>query len=51
MEDKYYPDYEDPDFNRILGKYEFQEQGKRNFTYQDPRQLLLRNLISKNTIY
>jgi superfamily II DNA or RNA helicase len=51
MEDKYYPDYEDPAFNRILDKYEFQEQGKRNFTYQDPRQLLLRNLISKNTIY
>jgi len=51
MEDKYYPDYDEPDFNRILDKYEFQEQEKRNFTYQDPRQLLLRNLISKNTIY
>jgi superfamily II DNA or RNA helicase len=51
MEDKYYPDYDDPDFNRILDKYEFQEQEKRNFTYQDPRQLVLRNLVSKNTIY
>ena len=51
MEDKYYPDYDDPDFSRILDKYEFQEQDKRNFVYQDPRQLLLRNLISKNTIY
>ena len=51
MEDRYYPDYDDPDFNRILNKYEFQEQIKRPFIYQDPRQLLLRNLISKNTIY
>jgi hypothetical protein len=51
MEDKYYPDYDEPDFNRILNKYEFQEQIKRPFIYQDPRQLLLRNLISKNTIY
>jgi superfamily II DNA or RNA helicase len=51
MEDKYYPDYDDSDFNRILDKYEFQEQEKRKFVYQDPRQLMLRNLISKNTIY
>jgi len=51
MEDKYYPDYDDPDFNRILNKYEFHEQNKRKFVYQDPRQLMLRNLISKNTIY
>lgn len=51
MEDKFYPDYTDSDFNRILDKYEFQDQSKRNFTYQDPRQLLMRNLISKNTIY
>ncbi len=46
-----YPDYDDKDFNRILNKYEFQEQNKRNFVYQDPRQLILRNLISKDTIY
>ena len=51
MEDEYYPDYNDADFNRILNKYEFQEQDKRSFIYQDPRQLMLRNLISKNTIY
>ena len=51
MEDKYYPDYDEPDYNSILNKYEFQEQIKRPFIYQDPRQLLLRNLISKNTIY
>ena len=51
MEDLYYPNYDDVDFERILNKYEFQEQDKRNFVYQDPRQLLLRNLISKNTIY
>lgn len=51
MENKYYPDYDDPDFNHILDKYEFQEQDKRKFVYQDPRQLVLRNLISKNTIY
>lgn len=34
-----------------LDKYEFQEQDKYKYIYQDPRQLLLRNLISKNTIY
>lgn len=51
MEDKYYPNYDDSDFNRIIDKYEFHEQDKRSFVYQDPRQLILRNLISKNTIY
>jgi len=51
MSDLYFPDYDDIDFNRILNKYEFKEQENRNFLYQDPRQLLLRNLISKNTIY
>ena len=50
-EDNYYKDYEESDFNQMLNKYEFKEQDKRSFMYQDPRQLLLRNLISKNTIY
>ena len=35
MEDKYYPNYDDSDFNRILDKYEFYEQDKRSFVYQD----------------
>ena len=47
----YYPNYDESTFNNILNKYEFNEQEKREFIYQDPRQLLLRNLISKNTIY
>ena len=51
MELNYYPDYQDSNFNQILDKYEFDEQQKRNFTYQEPRQLLIRNLISKNTTY
>lgn len=37
--------------DNILDKYEFKNISKRRYTYQQPRQLLLRNLISKNTIY
>lgn len=35
----------------FLEKYEFQEMPKKRHIYQQPRQLLLRNMISKNTIY
>jgi len=38
----YYPNYDDANFDTILNKYEFIE---------NPRQLVIRNLISKNTIY
>ena len=51
MEDNYYPGYNSNKFNDILNKYEFQEKDKHKFVYQDPRQLVLRNMISKNTIY
>lgn len=37
--------------SNMLDKYEFKNIAKRRYTYQQPRQLLLRNLISKNTIY
>jgi len=47
----YYPNYDDTNFDEILNKYEFLEKDKRKVIYQDPRQLVLRNLISKNTIY
>lgn len=47
----YYKDYDDADFNQMLKKYEFQEDNKKSFIYQEPRQLLISNLISKNTIY
>jgi superfamily II DNA or RNA helicase len=35
----------------LLDKYEFKNIPNRRYTYQQPRQLLLRNLISQNTIY
>ena len=47
MKEQYYNN----DFNKMLDKYEFKDIPKRRFVYQQPRQLLLRNLISKNTIY
>lgn len=47
----YYPEYYDKDFSKVMNKYEFKEQPKRQSIYADPRQLLMRNLISKNTIY
>jgi superfamily II DNA or RNA helicase len=37
--------------DNILNKYEFKNIPNRRYVYQQPRQLLLRNLISKNTIY
>lgn len=51
MVDKYYPDVNSKDFQTVLNKYEFQEQPQQKHVYQDPRQLVLRNLISKNTLY
>ena len=49
-----YPDYTDTDFSKILNKYEFNSNdstSKKSFIYQDPSQLLLRNYISKSTVY
>ena len=47
----YYPSYNDNEFNNILDKYEFRDQKQKQHIYQTPRQLLIRNFISKNTIY
>ena len=46
-----YIDYNDPHFNKMLNKYEFKDIPNKSFVYQHPRQLLVRNLISTNTIY
>jgi superfamily II DNA or RNA helicase len=46
-----YKDYSDTNFNKMLNKYEFRQQDKKNYMYQEPRQLLLSQFISKNTIY
>jgi superfamily II DNA or RNA helicase len=51
MDNNYYKDYNDKDFSKMLEKYEFEEKSKKDYLYQQPRQLLLRNFISKNTIY
>ena len=56
LQSKYYidlgqPSYYNTDFNKMLDKYEFKNVQNRRYTYQQPRQLFLRNLISKNTIY
>lgn len=45
MEEDYYSE------NNILDKKEFIESSKKGHIYNDPMQLVLRNLISKNTIY
>lgn len=45
------PIYYNTDFNKMLDKYEFKNVQNRRYIYQQPRQLFLRNLISKNTIY
>lgn len=54
-----YTTYKDPnsepdEFSEILTKYEFnthKAENKREFLYQEPNQLLLRNYISKHTVY
>jgi hypothetical protein len=48
----FYPDYNHID--QILNKYEFaanDEYGKKSFIYQDPAQIMIRNYISKPTVY
>jgi len=47
----FYKSSDDENFSNILNKYEFNKIPKKTFVYQDSRQLWLRNLISKNTIY
>jgi len=49
--ENYYLDYSNSNFNSTLNKYEFQNTDEKSHIYQHPRQLLVRNLISKNTIY
>ena len=53
-EEKYYKSYEDDQFNTTLNKLEFsmhKSGNKKTFLYQEPAQMLMRNFISKNTIY
>jgi superfamily II DNA or RNA helicase len=45
-----YSDYSNDDFAEMLNKYEFVSKPKQ-FLYQEPHQMLLRNYISKPTIY
>ncbi len=52
--DIYYKDYQDQDFDKTLNKLEFsmhKSENKKKHIYQEPSQLLMRNFISKNTIY
>lgn len=56
MEYNYYksPESDPSEFSQILSKQEFNthsSDNKREFLYQEPNQLLLRNYISKHTIY
>lgn len=51
---KYYNDFNDSDFNEILLKAEFLNNSsdkKKSHIHQEPTQMLIRNFISKNTIY
>ncbi len=51
---KYYNDFDESDFNEVLLKTEFvnnsSDKKKKNI-HQEPTQMLIRNFISKNTIY
>lgn len=56
MEYNYYknPESVPSEFSEILSKHEFSTHNadnKREFLYQEPNQLLMRNYISKHTIY
>jgi superfamily II DNA or RNA helicase len=55
MSDKVsYPDLSQEEFPRNLSKFEFSSHNsdnKKEFIYQDPNQLLIRNYISKPTMY
>lgn len=49
-----YPSEQNDDYNDVFNKYEFMEHNalsKRNYIYQEPHQLLLRNYISLPTTY
>jgi len=49
-----YPDYVSKEFPDILNKYEFmsyKNDKKRNYLYQEPNQMLLRNYLSLHTPY
>lgn len=47
---EFYLDYSSSDFGEILNKKEFKLY-KKNYQYQEPNQMLLRNWISKPTLY
>jgi superfamily II DNA or RNA helicase len=47
----YYKTYDDSNLNQILDKYEFTNDKVRNYVYQEPSQLLLRNIISPYSVY
>ena len=51
---QYYKNYDNKDFNETLNKFEFatnQSENKKSHIHQEPAQMLMRNFISKNTIY
>jgi hypothetical protein len=50
----YYKATDDPEFYKILNKFEFSSNAadkKKKHIYQEPTQMLVRNYISKSTIY
>ena len=50
----YYKATDDPDFSDVLNKFEFASNAsdkKKKHIHQEPTQMLVRNYISKNTIY
>jgi superfamily II DNA or RNA helicase len=47
----YYKNYTNVDFNDIINKYEFSKNKTRDYIYQEPNQLLLRNIMNPYTIY
>lgn len=51
MNSKFYPYLDEIDFGQLLDKYEFKDDLKREYIYQEPRQLFLSKYLSKNTIY
>jgi hypothetical protein len=54
LSDIYYKNYQDEDFDQTMNKLEFSmhnSDNKRSHIYQEPSQMLMRNFISKNTIY
>jgi len=54
LSDIYYKNYQDENFDKTMNKLEFSmhnSDNKRSYLYQEPSQMLMRNFISKNTIY